>query len=139
MNQVRLFRILIVSQMALMALSIAASVRLQRTLPAPLLAYVQARTHTPLAGSQTVTVVGDLLLAPLLIVAWIALLRFWQIGPWLYLASLVVAFLVVLGAGPTVETAIETALDTAWSTIGGVILAMSFFSDLRGKFGTGRL
>ena len=135
MNQPRLFRILIGAQIAVTLLEIAAAVRLERTLPPPLLAYVQARSQMPATNGRLAAIVADLLLAPLLIVALIALLRFWRIGPWLYLASLVGAFLVVLGAGPTVETAIETALNTAWSTIGGVILAMSLLSDLRGKFG----
>ena len=138
MNQLRVFRILIGAQIAVTLLEIAASVRLEQTLPPPLLAYVQARSHVPAANGRLVAIAGAFLFPALLIVAWIGLLRFWRIGPWLFFASCVVAFLVVLGAGPTVETAIETALNTAWSLLGGVILSMSFFSDLRGKFGTGR-
>jgi hypothetical protein len=64
-------------------------------------------------------------------------LRFWRIGPWIYLASCVGGVVLVLAGGPTVESAIQTALDTAWSAVGGVVLSMSFFSDLRGKFGFG--
>ena len=138
MNQLRLFRILIGAQIAVTLLEIAASVRLERTLPPPLLAYVQARGHALETGSHIAAAAGAVLLFPLLIVAWIGLLRFWRIGPWLFFASCVVAFLVVLGAGPTVETAIESALSAAWSTIAGVVLSMSFFSDLRGKFGRPR-
>jgi len=137
-NQLRLFRILIGAQIAVTALSIAASVRLERTLPPPLLAFVEARSNRSFDRGDLIAIIGTLLLAPLLVVAWIGLLRFWRIGPWLFFASCVVAFVVELGGGPTVETAIETALGTAWKTIGGVILSMSLFSDLRGKFGTGR-
>jgi len=138
MNQLRLFRILIGAQIAVTVLEIGASVRLERTLPPPLLAYLEARSQTPHAGGHLAAVAGAFLLFPLLIVAWIGLLRFWRIGPWLFFASCVGGFLVVLGSGPTVETAIESALSTAWSTIGGALLSMSFFSDLRGKFGRAR-
>jgi hypothetical protein len=138
MNQLRLFRVLVVAQMALTLLSTLASARLEQTLPAPLLAYLQARKDGPLTGRETAVAAGSVILMALLVVAWIALLRFWRIGPWIYLASCVAGVVLVLAGGPTVESPIQTALDTAWSAVGGVVLSMSFFSDLRGKFGFGR-
>jgi len=134
-NHLRLFRILIVTQMALTLLSVLASFRLERTLPVALQAYLKAREDAPLVAREIVIAAGATVLLALLVVAWIALLRFWRIGPWLYLASSIGGFLLVLASGPTVAPAIETAFDTAGSIVGGVILAMSFFSDLRGKFG----
>src|SRR5205814_1558550 len=79
-GRLRLFRILIGAQIAVTVLQIAASVRLERTLPPPLLAFVEARSHTSFAGGDLVAVAGTLLLAPLLIVAWIGLFRFSRIG-----------------------------------------------------------
>jgi hypothetical protein len=138
MNQLRLYRILIAAQIGLTLLSLLASARLQRTLPAPLQAYLQAQQEAPLAAREIVVGAFSIALLALLATAWVGLLQFWRIAPWLYLAGCVGAFLLVLGSGPTVETAIETALSTAWAVVGGVVLSMSFFSDLRGKFGARR-
>jgi hypothetical protein len=138
MNQLRLYRVLVAAQIGLTLLSVLASARLQRTLPAPLQAYLQAQQDAPLTGRELAVGASSIALLALLVTAWIGLWQFWRIAPWLYLAGCVGAFLLVLGSGPTVETAIETALSTAWSAVGGVVLSMSFFSDLRGKFGAGR-
>jgi hypothetical protein len=138
MNQLRLFRVLVVAQISLTLLSTLASARLERTLPASLLAYLDAQKNGPVSPRETAVAAGSVILMALLVVAWIALLRFWRIGPWIYLASCVTGVMLVLAGGPTVESAIQTALDTAWSAVGGVLLSMSFFSDLRGKFGLGR-
>jgi len=138
MNQLRLYRILIAAQIGLTLLSLLASARLQRTLPAPLQTYLQAQQEAPLAAREIVVGAFSIALLALLATAWVGLWQFWRIAPWLYLAGCVGAFLLVLGSGPTVETAIETALSTAWAVVGGVVLSMSFFSDLRGKFGGGR-
>jgi hypothetical protein len=84
------------------------------------------------------TAFSAVLLLAALVVAWIALLRFWRIAPWLYLATTVVGLVLVLATGPSVTTAIETLFDAASSIMGGAILAMAFFSsDLRARFGFG--
>ena len=69
-----------------------------------------------------------------MVVAWIALLRFWRIGPWFYLATTVGGIVLTLATGPSVTTAIETTLDTASSVIAGAIIAMAFFSDVARRF-----
>jgi hypothetical protein len=79
--------------------------------------------------------VSGIILLAAMVVAWIALLRFWRIGPWFYLATTVGGLVLTLATGPSVTTAIETMLDTASSTIAGAVLALAFFSDLRTKFG----
>jgi hypothetical protein len=135
MNRLRLFRLLVGVQIGLTLLSLATSARLERTLPAPLQAYLQAQKDEPPGAREIAVARASALLLALLVVAWIGLLRFWRIGPWLFLAGCVGAFLLELAGGPTVETASQTALDTAWWAVGGVLLSMSFFSDLRGKFG----
>ena len=72
-----------------------------------------------------------------MVTSWIGLWRFWRIAPPLFLASWIGVGAVTLLAGPTVQTAAETVVYTAWAVVGGVLLSMSFFSDLRGKFGVG--
>jgi len=134
-NPLRLFRALIAAQVGVVVLGILATVRLERTLPAALQAYLHAEKEAPLRAGDAAFASGGLLLAAAMVVAWVALLRFWRIGPWLYLATTVTGVVLTLASGPTVTSAIGSALDTASSIIAGVLLSMSFFSDLRGKFG----
>jgi hypothetical protein len=134
MKQLRLFRVLIVAQMAIVALAMAASVRLEKTLPDALQAYLRAQQDAPFDHKQVGVGAAAIILLAGMVAAWIALLRFWRIGPWFYLATTVGGVVLTLAAGPTVTTAIETTLDTSSSAIGGVILAMAFFSDVAAGF-----
>jgi hypothetical protein len=79
--------------------------------------------------------VGVAIVMAMMVTAWIGLWRFWRIAPPLFAAAWIGVGVVTLMAGPTVQTAVETVVYTAWSVVGGVLLSMSFFSDLRGKFG----
>jgi hypothetical protein len=133
-----MFRGLILAQMAIVALAIAAGMRLQRTLPDALPSYLRARTDAPFDAKEVGVGAASIILLAAMVAAWIALLRFWRIGPWIYLATTIGGVVLTLAAGPTVTTAIETALDTSSSVIAGVILAMAFFSDVAARFrGTG--
>ncbi len=134
MNQLRLFRVLVSAQIGLVVLAIAASVRLEKTLPQALQAYLRAQQDAPFVSKDAVLIAAGIPLLAAMVVAWIALLRFWRIGPWFYLATTVGGFVLTLATGPSVATAIETALDTASSVIAGAIIAMAFFSDVAGRF-----
>ena len=134
MNQVRLFRVLVSAQIGLVVLSIAASVRLEKTLPEPLQAYLRARQDAPFSSNDAVLAATAVPLLAALVVSWIALLRFWRIGPWFYLATTVAGIALTVATGPSITTAIQTTLDTASSVIAGAIIAMAFFSDVAARF-----
>ena len=89
MNQLRIFRVLVAAQIGLVVLAIAASVRLEKTSPKHCRPTC-ARSRTPRSPRRTPSsrAAGITLLAAM-VVAWIALLRFWRIGPWFYLATTV--------------------------------------------------
>jgi hypothetical protein len=129
-NRLRLFRVLIFAQMAIVALAIAASVRLEKTLPDALQSYLRARQDAPFDRKEVGVGAAAIILLAAMVAAWIALLRSWRVGPWIYLATTIAGVMLTLAAGPTVTTAIETALDTSSAAVGGVILAMAFFSDV---------
>ena len=82
MNHIRLFRVLVGTQIATVVLSVAASFRLERTLPAALQAYLRGRQDAPADGMAVAVAASGVILLAAMVVAWIALLRFWRIGPW---------------------------------------------------------
>jgi len=132
------FRALIALEICLTVVSLIASVALRRFLPAPLQAYLRADADAPARASDLAGAIGVALVMAAMVTAWIGLWRFWRIAPPLFAASWMGVGVVTLLAGPTVQTAIETVVYTAWSVVAGVLLSMSFFSDLRGKFGAAR-
>jgi hypothetical protein len=134
MAQTKRFRALIALEIALTVASLAASVVLRRTLPEPLQAYLRADDDAPVRLSEIVAAAGVAIVMAAMVTSWIGLWRFWKIARLLLLASWIGVGLVTLLAGPTVQTATETAIYTAWAVVGGVLLSMSFFSELRGKF-----
>jgi len=134
---VRRFRALIAVEVALTIVSLFASVSLRRTLPAPLQAYLRADDDAPARALAIAAAVGVALVMAMMVAAWIGLWRFWKVAPPLLLASWIGVGAVTLLAGPTVQTAAETVVYTAWAVVAGVLLSMSYFSELRGKFGIG--
>jgi hypothetical protein len=134
-DSVRRFRTLILVEVGLTLASLIASVALRGTLPAPLQAYLRADEDAPARAVEIAAEVGVALVMALMETAWIGLWRFWKVAPPLLLASWIGVGAVTLLAGPTVQTAAETVVYTAWSVVAGVLLSMSFFSELRGKFG----
>ena len=134
-ENVRRFRALIALEVALTVASLFGSVALRGTLPTPLQAYLRADDDAPARATAIAAAVGTALAMAAMVTAWVGLWRFWRIAPTLLLASWIGVGAVTLLSGPTVQTAAETVVYTAWAVVGGVLLSMSFFSDLRGKFG----
>lgn len=98
-------------------------------LPEPLRAYVAA------SGS------GDLVLFALwvavvvsTVLAWIGLLNLLRLARTVYLASWCAYVLYVILTGPTVMTPFGSVLDTAMALVGGAILGLVYFSELRLRF-----
>src|SRR5262245_40669531 len=131
---VRRLRTLIIVEVGLTIASLVASVALQPTLPAPLQDYLRADADAPARAMDLAAAVGVALVMALMLTAWIGLWRFWKVAPPLLLASWIGVGAVTLLAGPTVQTTAETVIYTAWAVVGGVLLSMSYFSELRGKF-----
>jgi hypothetical protein len=135
MGNTKTFRTLIALEVVLTVASLAASVALRRTLPAPLQAYLRAADDAPARLSEIVAGGGVAIAMAAMVASWVGLWRFWRIAPPLFLASWIAVGALTLLAGPTVQTAAETAIYTAWAVVAGVLLSMSYFSELRGKFG----
>jgi hypothetical protein len=135
---IKRFRALIALEVALTIASLIASVALDRTLPAPLQAYLRAEDDAPARAAAIASSVCVAIVMAMMLTAWIGLWRFWRIAPTLFVASWIGVGVVTFLAGPTVQSAAETVIYTAWSVVAGVLLSMSYFSELRGKFGIAR-
>src|SRR5262245_33174638 len=100
---VRRFRALIALEVVLTVVSLAATVALRRTLPAPLQAYLRADDETPARAIEIAASAGVAIVMAMMVTAWIGLWRFWKVGPPLFLASWIGVCAVTLLAGPTVQ------------------------------------
>jgi choline-glycine betaine transporter len=134
MNLERVFRGLVISDIALAITSIPAILLSERFLPPALQAYVHAESEAPLTVLEMVSFALAVAMTVVLVVAWVGLLRWRRSAPRLYLVACASYAPFLLIAGPTVLTAFETAIETAGSVVSGVILGMAYFSDLRARF-----
>ena len=137
MDLERLFRCLLVIDIALAILVIPTSFVGDGFLPPALQEYMEAESETPLTPWDLAILAWALPLLGAVVLSWVGLFRWWSWAPHLYLAVCVLGTLLLLITGPTVETAFQTAIDTAHSVLEGVILGIAFFSDLRERFRSG--
>jgi hypothetical protein len=70
----------------------------------------------------------------LLLAAWTALWRGWRSGRCLYTIAWCALLLFNLFLGPTVTFALTGTLDSTATLIGGIILGLLYFSDLRYQY-----
>ncbi len=125
----RVLRSLILAEIALIALSIPALIFQDRFLP-PLLQEYQA-TDSEFGVFDWVWVVLGIPALILSFVSWVALWRSWRIGRRLYTISWLLFIPAFAFSGPVVATSIVDSLDTLLSAVGGAILSLLYFSDLR--------
>jgi len=100
-------------------------------LPEPLRAYVAA----PGPGGWILVALWVAIIVTT-VLAWIGLLNLLRPARTIYLASWCAYLLYVVLTGPTVMTPFGSVLDTAMALVGGAILGLVYFSELRLRFKT---
>lgn len=129
MRKDRLFQILVIADIALATLTIAAEFAFHRTLPEALRAYA----WTQYVGNWNFTGVALFFLWIVLITAtiisWIGLLLYWWPARAFYVGAWVAMLVMLLASGPSVLTAPGAALDTLEHVVGGILIGMMYFSD----------
>lgn len=123
-------RILIITDLLLVALSIVVGIMGQSSLPEPLRAYEQAQSEAEMMPREWIVVGVGIPLSIAMLVASIGLMAFWEPARPLYLATVVVAILLTPLAGPYISSGWAQAIDGASLTITGVVLAIVYFSPL---------
>ena len=134
MNKLRWLRILVIVEMILVSVEIAADFLLEGFLPEALRAYLKAEMDAPFRPLDILFLALAIPLCIAMIAAWIGLLRFWKHAPRLYLvATLGLVFSEAL-SGPSVMTSLGSALDSASSMLSGAIIGLLFFSEVRESY-----
>ena len=127
MRKDTLFRTLIVADFALAMFTIAAEIALGWTLPAPLREFVQrAWLDWSVRGVFLFAFYAGIVGATM--ISWVGLFLFWWPARGIYVAASVAWLVLIAAAGPSVMTGAGAALHTAESLVGGLLIALMYFS-----------
>lgn len=129
MRNERVLLILVLADFALVIGTIAAEAALSFMLPAPLLEEV---IRPNLADLVRLPWFIAIVLAT--VVSWIGLLNYWVPARILYLGAWAAWLVLVATAGPSVMTGPGAAIETLEHLVGGAIIGVVYFSDLRRRF-----
>lgn len=130
-------RALVLADIALTVALITVGVVGEPLLPAALQAYLDTQSSIPWNTGDWILATVDLSLFGLTVIAWIGLLRgrWWsrRLYTWLRAFSLPL----LLFAGPYVDSALGQFLVTLVNLVGGIILGILYFSELRHRYTRG--
>jgi hypothetical protein len=134
MNLPKLLRIFIVAELLFLIAGIVSDWILQSTLPVELQAYINDSDAAPISNME----IGFLLLlVPVLIlfiVSWVGLWRLLRWARLLYTIAWGMSLPLVVPVGPYIMTGLGYTFETTSTLFGGVILGLTYFSDLRHSF-----
>ena len=135
MRKDRLFQLLVLADIVLVTLTIAAEFAFHRTLPEALRAYV----WTAYTGNWSATGIFLLLFWILIVtatlVSWVGLLLYWWPARAFYVGAWLAMLVLLLVSGPSVLTAPGAALDTLEHIVGGILIGMMYFTnEVRQRF-----
>ena len=135
MNLVSLLRILIVVEVCLAVLSIALGLLGRSLLPVELQTFEQARAESELSLVEGLLIAICLPAIVLMIVSWVGL---WRLRSWartVYTLAWLLGLVAVVFAGPAIASWPGELVGELGTLNGGVILGVTYFSDLRHHFG----
>jgi hypothetical protein len=134
------FRILVVAEILLMIATMVSDFLTGYQLPEELRPFhMGGGSNGPdaeLNASEWVLAFGGLSIVALAVVSLIGLLFLWRPARPLYTLTYIIAFPVLLMAGPSVSTAITDTIGELSSFLGGVIWALLYFSPIKQYFET---
>jgi hypothetical protein len=129
-----LLRTLIVAEIALGIISIVVSLVTESSLPEPLRAFLEVDSEADVTAQEMVLLAVAIPLIGLLLVSSIGLFFFWRPARILYLITMIVGLLLTPFFGPYVDAGWGTMFEDAAVIISGVILALVYFSPLKGSY-----
>lgn len=131
MNLPKTIRRLIVVEIALLVVVVAAAFAEERFLPAELQSYLAAEAESPWTACDWVFVAVGVPLFVLIIVSWVALWRGWPTARFLYTLTWGLS-LPLYGIGaPFITGPFGSVLQAASCLVSGMLLGLLYFSDFR--------
>jgi hypothetical protein len=135
MNLRGTLRTLVLCEVGLAAISIAEAQLGRRLLPVELQTYAHTQEERDLSTADFALIGIAIPAFALLIVAWIGLWRFWPRARVIYTAAWALALVMVAFGGATVGSWLGQLLGYLGALVAGMILGITYFSDLRHQFG----
>jgi hypothetical protein len=133
MKRERVLSLLILSEFVLFALSVVSDYALKPFLPSALRAYlIDQSAASPFADTMLTSM--WIIVAASTILAWIGLLNLIRAARALYLTSWAAYLILLLLRGSVVGTAASFAIQMMMALVGGAIIGVIYFSDLRARF-----
>ncbi len=135
MKTERILDVLILSDFVVAVSAIATDFALEPFLPAPLRAYLAAEraAASTMADIALMAVWGAVMVGTVL--AWVGLVNRWKAARPLYLGSWVGYLVFIVLTGPAVSSGVGHALEMLMALVGGTIVGVTYFSDLRTRLG----
>jgi hypothetical protein len=133
MRNQRVLTFLVVADIVLSVAAVVAEIAFQWTLPEPLRKYVDQWGEPSLTPFEFVQLGLFFVVLSVTITAWISLLN-WRWGPALYITALGLNALGTALSEPSVSTAAGATIEIPAMLVGGMILGLVYFSDLRERF-----
>lgn len=129
MRSTTVLRICVVLEWTFVASGIVLSFFLENSLPAPLRDWLVSDRERDLDLREVTLLITSIPLLLSAFVGSIGLLFLKRWAAWLYLASVIVGFIIFPFTGPTVEHALADAVDEIAALMNGLIVGLAFFSD----------
>jgi len=134
MKHERALGILILSDFILTILGIVSEFTMGLFLPASLLTYLAAHDATAFRLSDAFLTALWIVVAVATVLGWIGMLNLVRGARSLYLGSWVGNFVLILLKGPVVSASVSIVIMTISALVGGAILWIVYFSELRTEF-----
>ena len=131
MQPERLLHTLVLVEIILTVTLVTIGILGEPFLPTALQSYLQTRSDTPWSVRDWILLPIDLCIFALAVVAWVGLFRGWRCARRLYTGLWVASLPLLLFYGPVVASAVSRFLDTLAVLVGGLILGILYFSELR--------
>lgn len=130
MNTKLALRIAIVCQWVLVAVSVPLSFALEHTLPIQVREYLEWEANRDLTTLDLVLMTTLLVLVIGYLVSSVSLFLLRKWARWMYLACVIVGYILVPLGGATVEHGLAYTLGDVSEMLSGVIIALVFFTDV---------
>ena len=127
-------RTCILAEVAFTVVLLAIGIFGEPFLPDRLRAYVEEQTEAPLTRRDWILLPLDLLILPLIVVAWLGLWRAWRGSRRLYTFLWAFSLPLLLFHPPDVASGVSRVVETAAGLVGGFILGLLYFSELRRRY-----